>query len=55
MLVSPYSVLPVGCMIKRLLVVELVAVLYWVHMKRERSKKLTSPVYEEFVVGEYQL
>ena len=31
MLVSPYSVLPVGCMIKRLLVVELVAVLYWVH------------------------
>ena len=31
MLVSPYSTLPVGCMIKRLLVVELVAVLYWVH------------------------
>ena len=31
MLVSPYSALPVGCMIKRLLVVELVAVLYWMH------------------------
>ena len=31
MLVSPYSALPVGCMIKRLLVVEPVAVLYWVH------------------------
>ena len=30
---SPYSVLPVGCMIKRLLVVDLAAVLYWVHMK----------------------
>ena len=33
MLVSPYCVLLVGCMIKRLLVVELAAVLYWVHMK----------------------
>ena len=31
MLVSPCFTLPVGCMIKRLLVVELVAVLYWVH------------------------
>ena len=38
MLVSPYSALPVGCMIKRLLVVELVAVLYWVHMKSEMPK-----------------
>lgn len=55
MLVSPCFTLLVGCMIKRLLVVELAAVLFWVHMKRKRSKKLTSPVYEEFVVGEYQL
>ena len=31
MLISPCFTLPVGCMIKRLLVVELVAVLYWVH------------------------
>ena len=31
MLVSPYSEGKVGCMIKRLLVVEPVAVLYWVH------------------------
>ena len=31
MLVSPYSALPVRCMIKRLLVVALVADLYWVH------------------------
>ena len=31
MLVSPYSALPVGCMIKRLRLVELEAVLYWVH------------------------
>ena len=32
MLDSPYSAVQVGCMIKRLLVVEPVAVLYWVHM-----------------------
>ena len=32
MLVSPYSEVQVGCIIKRLLVVEPVAVLYWVHM-----------------------
>ena len=31
MLDSPYSAVQVGCMIKRLLVAELVAVLYWVH------------------------
>ena len=31
MLVSPYSEGQVGCMIKRLLVVELVAALYWMH------------------------
>ena len=31
MLVSPYYANLVGCMIKRLLVVEPVAVLYWVH------------------------
>ena len=33
MLVSPYSEGQLGCMIKRLLVTEPVAVLYWVHMK----------------------
>ena len=33
MLVSPYSEVQVGCIIKRLLVVEPIAVLYWVHMK----------------------
>ena len=33
MLVSPYSEVQVGCMIKRLLVAEPVAVLYWVHMQ----------------------
>ena len=38
MLISPCFTLPVGCMIKRLLVVELVAVLYWVHMKSEMPK-----------------
>ena len=32
MLVSLYSEVQVGCIIKRLLVVEPVAVLYWVHM-----------------------
>lgn len=32
MLVSPYSAVQVGCMIKRLLVVAPVAVLYWVHI-----------------------
>ena len=31
MLVSPYSALPVGCIIKRLPVVWLATVLYWVH------------------------
>ena len=31
MLVSPYSAVQVGCMIKRLRLVELAAVLYWVH------------------------
>ena len=33
MLVSPCFTLPVGCMIKRLLVVGRAAVLYWVHMQ----------------------
>ena len=37
MLVSPYSEGKVGCMIKRLLVVEPVAVLYWVHAQLCKS------------------
>ena len=47
MLVSPYSALPVGCMIKRLLVVEPVAVLYWVHMKIDvqRYSKISLSFY----------
>ena len=38
MLVSPYSAFQVGCKIKRLLVVKLAAVLYWVHMKSDVLK-----------------